>query len=39
MKNDDCQETKQRINIAKNFINRIDSINKQNIGKQLQTHQ
>ena len=39
MKNDDCQETKQRINIAKNFINRIDSTNKQNIGKQLQTHQ
>ena len=32
-------KTKQRINIAKNFINRIDSTNKQNIGKQLQTHQ
>ena len=39
MKNDDHQETKQKINIVKNFINRIDSTNKQNIEKQLQTHQ
>ena len=39
MKNDDPQETKQKINIIKNFINRIDSANKQNIEKQLQTHQ
>ena len=39
MKNDDRQETKQKINIVKIFINRIDSINKQNIEKQLQTHQ
>ena len=39
MKNDDPQETKQKINIIKNFINRIDSTNKQNIEKQLQTHQ
>ena len=39
MKNDDPQETKQKINIIKNFINRIDSGNKQNIEKQLQTHQ
>ena len=38
MKNDDPQETKQKINIIKNFINRIDSTNKQNIEKQLQTH-
>ena len=39
MKNDDRQETKQKINLVKNFINRIDSKNKQNIEKQLQTHQ
>ena len=39
MKNDDRQETKQKINLVKNFINRIDSTNKQNIEKQLQTHQ
>ena len=39
MKNDYRQETKQKINIVKNFINRIDSTNKQNIEKQLQTHQ
>ena len=30
-------ETKQKINIAKNFIKRFDSANKQNIEKQLQT--
>ena len=39
MKNNDCQETKQNINILKNFINRFDLTNKQNIEKQLQTHQ
>ena len=39
MKNDYRQETKQKINIVKNFINRTDSTNKQNIEKQLQTHQ
>ena len=37
MKNDDRQETKQKINLVKNFINRIDSRNKQNIKKQLQS--
>ena len=37
MKNDDRQETKQKINLVKNFINRIDSKNKQNIKKQLQS--
>ena len=31
-------ETKQKINIVKNFIKRFDSANKQNIEKQLQTH-
>ena len=39
MKSDDLQETKQKIYIVKNFINRIDSTNKQNIEKQLETHQ
>ena len=39
MKSDDLQETKQKTNIVKNFINRIDSTNKQNIEKQLETHQ
>ena len=39
MKNDYRQETKRKINIVKNFINRTDSTNKQNIEKQLQTHQ
>ena len=39
MKNDYRQETKQKTNIVKNFINRTDSTNKQNIEKQLQTHQ
>ena len=37
MKNDDRQETKQKINLVKNFINRIDSKKKQNIKKQLQS--
>ena len=32
-------ETRQKINIVKNFINRFDSANKQNIEKQLQTHE
>ena len=32
-------ETKQKINIAKNFIERFDSANKQNIEKQLQTRE
>ena len=32
-------ETRQKINIVKNFINRLDSANKQNIEKQLQTHE
>ena len=31
-------KTKQKINIVKNFIKRFDSVNKQNIEKQLQTH-
>ena len=39
MKNNDRQETKQKINLVKNFINRFDLTNKQNIVKQLQTHQ
>ena len=39
MKNNNRQETKQKINIVKNFINRFDLTNKQNIVKQLQTHQ
>ena len=39
MKSDDLQETKQKIYIVKNFINRIDSTNKQNIEKQLETLQ
>ena len=39
MKNNDRQETKQKINIVKNFIIRFDLTNKQNIAKQLQTHQ
>ena len=34
----DRTETKQKINIVKNFIKRFDSANKQNIEKQLQTH-
>ena len=34
----DWIETKQKINIVKNFIKRFDSANKQNIEKQLQTH-
>ena len=33
----DRTETKQKINIVKNFIKRFDSANKQNIEKQLQT--
>ena len=32
-------ETKQKINVIKNIINRIYSTNKQNIEKQLQTHE
>ena len=32
-------ETRQKINIAKNFINRFDSAKKQNIEKQLQTQE
>ena len=32
-------ETKQKINIVKNFIKRFDSANKQNIEKQLQTRE
>ena len=32
-------ETRQKINIVKNFINRFDSANKQNIEKQLQRHE
>ena len=32
-------EIRQKINIVKNFINRFDSANKQNIEKQLQTHE
>ena len=39
MKNNDRQETKQKINIVKNFIIRFGLTNKQNIAKQLQTHQ
>ena len=35
----DCIKTKQKINIAKNVINRFDSANKQNIEKQLQTYE
>ena len=32
-------DTRQKIDIVKNFINRFDSANKQNIEKQLQTHE
>ena len=32
-------DTRQKIDIAKNFINRFNSANKQNIEKQLQTHE
>ena len=32
-------EIRQKINIVKNFINRFDSANQQNIEKQLQTHE
>ena len=32
-------ETRQKINMVKNFINRFDSVKKQNIEKQLQTHE
>ena len=32
-------EARQKINIVKNFINRFDSTKKQNIEKQLQTHE
>ena len=39
MSEGDRIETKQKINIAKNVINRVDSANKQNIEKQLQTHE
>ena len=39
MNNDDRQGTNQKLNIIKKLINRIDSTNKQNIEKQLQTHQ
>ena len=39
MNNNDRQETKQKINIIKKIIKRFDSTNKQNIEKQVQTHQ
>ena len=39
MNNDDRQGTNQKLNIIKKLINRIDSTNKQNIEKQLETHQ
>ena len=39
MNNDDRQGTNQKLDIIKKLINRIDSTNKQNIEKQLQTHQ
>ena len=36
---EDKQETKQKNFIIKNLIKRFDSTNKQNIEKQLQTHE